>query len=179
MARGPRGVGFLYVKQERIASLKPPVLDLHSAKWVATNKYEIRPDARRFENWENNYGAKIGLAVAVDYALSFGMDRLWQEVQARTKLYRRELSRISGVTIQDIGEVQGGIVVFTVDGVEPAAVQAHLAQHKINVNTTDITSTRLDMEDRGLTAVVRSSVHYYNSDSEIARVCEAVAEIAQ
>ena len=176
--RGPRGVGFLYVKQERIAELKPPFLDLHSAKWTATNRYEIRPDARRFENWESNYGAKVGLAVAVDYALGYGMESLWAEIQVRADHYRTELSRIPAVTVRDIGEVQGGIVTFTVDGVAPAAVQAHLAQNKVNVTTSDVTSTRLDMEDRGLTAVVRSSVHYYNSHEEIAKVCSLVSDIA-
>jgi len=175
--RGPRGVGFLYVKQDKIAQLSPPVLDLHSAKWSATNRYEIRPDARRFENWENNYGAKIGLAVAVDYTLNWGMDLLWDEVQSRANLYRTELGKVAGVTIHDIGEVQGGIVTFTKKGVTPKEIQAHLAQYKINVNTTDITSTRLDMEDRGLTEVVRSSVHYYNSPTEIATFCERLSEI--
>jgi cysteine desulfurase/selenocysteine lyase len=30
--------------------------------------YWIRPDARRFENWETNYSTKVGLGVAADYA---------------------------------------------------------------------------------------------------------------
>ena len=75
--RGPRGSGFLYVRRAALAQLDPPMLDLHAATWVARDRYEVRADARRFENWETNYAAKIGLGVAVDYALNWGLAAIW------------------------------------------------------------------------------------------------------
>ena len=66
--RGPRGTGFLYIRRGILDQLEPIMLDLHAAQWTSRDTYSIRDDARRFENWETNYAAKIGLGVAVDYA---------------------------------------------------------------------------------------------------------------
>src|SRR5690606_27850081 len=62
--RGPRGTGFLSVRGSLLAQLEPPLIDLHAAEWISRDECRIRPDARRFENWETNYAAKIALGVA-------------------------------------------------------------------------------------------------------------------
>jgi selenocysteine lyase/cysteine desulfurase len=88
------------------------------------------------------------------------------------------LSVIPGVTMQDIGAVQCGIVTFTVDGVDASQVQRALAAQGMNVTTSTVSSTRFDMEARGIGDVVRASVHYYNDEDEIGRFCAATAAIA-
>lgn len=50
--RGPRGTGFLYARKSAMEACEPPMLDLHSATWVAADRYELDPTARRYENWE-------------------------------------------------------------------------------------------------------------------------------
>ncbi|MCP4422446.1 MAG: aminotransferase class V-fold PLP-dependent enzyme [Chloroflexi bacterium] len=172
--RGPRGTGFLYVREAVLPKLEPPFLDLHAAKWTATNKYEMRPDARRFENWETNVAAKIGLGVAVDYTTGLGMDAIWQRINYLSQILREKLTGISGVTVRDIGRVQGGIVTFTVDGMAVYNVWYALLKQQINVSTTTRFSTRLDMEARGLDEMVRASIHYYNTEEEIERFVTAV-----
>jgi len=175
--RGPRGTGFLYVRRELGQRLQPPFLDLHAAKWVAPDHYEVRPDARRFENWETNFAGKVGLATAIDYARDWGMAAIWDRVRSLASGLRAELEEIPGVTVRDIGAEQCGIVTFTVDGIEARQVKQALAERSMNVVTSTVASTRFDMEARGLNEVVRASVHYYNDEAEIARFCQSVRGI--
>lgn len=177
--RGPRGTGFLYVRDEVVEMLEPVMLDLHAATWVARDRYEIAAGAARFENWETNYAGKIGLGVAIDYALDWGIDSIWERVQLLAERLRSELSAIPGVTVRDLGEMRCGIVTFEVDGKSPADVRDALAGHAINVTASGPSSTRLDMEDRGITGMVRASVHYYNSEAEVSRFCEVLEGITR
>ena len=172
--RGPRGTGFLYVRRELGQRLQPPFLDLHAADWVAPDRYEIRPDARRFENWETNYAGKVGLAVAIDYARNWGLAAIWDRVRLLASRLRAELEEIPGVTVRDIGAERCGIVTFTADGIEAEQVQQTLAGHAMNVTISTVESTRFDMEARGLNKIVRASVHYYNDEAEIERFCGIV-----
>jgi selenocysteine lyase/cysteine desulfurase len=173
--RGPRGTGLLYVRRRVLERLEPPFVDLHAAQWVARDRYTVRPDARRFENWETNYAGKIGLGVAIDYALSWGLAPIRQRVTALASTLRARLAALPGVAVHDPGVERCGIVSFTVAGREPAGIQNALAQQRINVTVSGLPSTRLDMEARGLSSVVRASVHYYNSEEEVERFCSALA----
>ncbi len=175
--RAPRGTGFLYVRQGVLEQLEPPLLDLHAATWIAPDRYEMRPDARRFENWEANYAGKIGLGVAIDYALEWGMDTIWRRIQTLAYQLRTQLSPLPGVIVRDRGVTQCGIVTFTVENKEPEELRKTLAQQNINVSVTTRSSTLLDMDTRGLTNMVRASVHYFNSEEEVERFCALLASI--
>ena len=165
--RGPRGSGFLYVNKSVIADLEPVLLDLHAATWVAPDRYEIREDARRFENWETNFAGKVGLGVACDYAMEVGIEAGSERLRTLAATLRSEIESLPGGKTHDLGLVKGGIVTFTVEGLDPDEIVAAWAREKINANTSGTRSTRFDMEQRGLEKMVRASVHYYNTEDEI------------
>ncbi|MGB8509514.1 MAG: aminotransferase class V-fold PLP-dependent enzyme [Pyrinomonadaceae bacterium] len=169
--RGPRGTGLLYVRRNLIEQLEPPFLDMHAARWVAGDRYEICPDARRFENWETFYAGKIGLGVAIDYALDWGLDLIWARVKKLGEILRARLTALGFVTVQDLGADRCGIVTFNVHGKDSAEVQRALSVEGINVSVSLTESTRLDMSARKLEHLVRASLHYYNSEEEIERFC--------
>ncbi|QBD81846.1 aminotransferase class V-fold PLP-dependent enzyme [Ktedonosporobacter rubrisoli] len=175
--RGPRGTGFLYVRSSVIEQLEPPFLDLHAAHWIESDRYEIRSDARRFENWETNYAGKIGLGVAIDYALEWGLETTWRRIKNLAYLLRTRLSTLPGVIVHDRGITQCGIVTFTVEDKRPEEIQQQLAQQNINVTISERSSTLLDMDERKLTTLVRASVHYFNSEEEIEQFCTVLSRL--
>jgi len=176
--RGPRGTGLLYVREDLIERLEPPFLDMHAAEWQPDGSYAVRPDARRFENWETYVAGKVGLGVAADYALEIGLDPIWERVHALAARLRAGLADVPGVTVADRGEVLGAIVTFTVEGKTADGVRRALAADRINVSVTEASAARLDLDPRGIAELVRSSVHYYNTDEEVDRLVGCVATLA-
>ena len=176
--RGPRGTGFLYVRGDLLECLEPPLLDMHAAEWQPDGSYVIRPDARRFENWETYVAGKVGLGVAADYAQAVGIELVWGRVQALAAKLRAELAEIEGVTVADRGDVLGAIVTFSMRGHTADDVQTALARHGINVSVTAASAARLDLDPRGIDQLVRASVHYYNTDEELDRLVSGVAALA-
>lgn len=175
--RGPRGTGFAYVQRELAVQLDPPVLDLLSATWTAPERYEIRPDARRFELWESDVAARIGLGVAVDHALAWGLDAIAARDEELASALRSRLAEIPGVTVRDRGEHLCAITTFTVDGVDASSVVDQLRARDVNVSASVATSAQLDLPHRGLDAVVRASVHYVTTLDEIDRFADLLARV--
>ena len=175
--RGPRATGFLWVRRDFLPQMTPPFLDLHAATWVARDRYEVRADARRFENWETFYAGKIALGVAVDYALAWGLPAIRERVYLLAGRLRERLAALPGITLRDKGAERCGIVTFTAAGCAAALIRQVLLSQAINVSVSSAAGTRLDMEARRLPGVVRASVHYYNSEEEIERFCAALAPL--
>jgi cysteine desulfurase / selenocysteine lyase len=180
--RGPRGMGFLYVRRDLLERLEPPFLDVRAIQWeqwVSRTRYDLAPTARRFENWETNYAAKIAMGVAIEYALQWGLESTWTRVRALGQRLRESLVTLPGVTLQDRGAELCGIVSFTLENREPQAVADILARESINVTASPGCVTPFDLEARGLTSgLLRASVHYYNDEEEIVRFCQAVDRLA-
>ncbi len=175
--RGPRGTGFLYVRPGLVSELEPGRLDLHSAQWTAPEDYRLAADATRFEFWEHDVAARLGLGAAVRYLLDLGPHEVYAAVAARAEHLRAALADLPRVRLRDLGVHRSGIVSFTVDGVEPVEVRDRLFDRDITVTVSHRGSTLLDMAGRGLDAVVRASPHYFVDFEELDRFVAAVAAL--
>ena len=175
--RGPRGTGFLYVRPELTEELEPVVADLRGAEWTSPSGYRLLPGAARFEFWEADIAARLGLKAAVELLLELGPVEVEAAVRARASRLRRALSALPDVRVRDVGDDLCGIVSFTVDGADPEAARDALGEAGVTVSVSWASSTRIDMAARGLTSVLRASPHYFVTGSEIDRAAEAVARL--
>lgn len=177
--RGPRGTGFLYVRPEIAERLNPAVIDGNGAEWVGEREIRPRGDSRRFELWEHDVAARLGLGAAVDHLLELGPRNVEHAVRSRAARLRSGLSAVDGVSVRDLGRDRCGIVTFTVGGVDPETVRTELAHREITVTTSLRRSTVIDMDRRDIAAMTRASPHYFVSDDELDQAVHAVAEIAR
>ena len=166
--RGPRGTGFLYARDAIIERVTPAQPDHHGADWVALDRYEFARGARRFEYWEFDHAAWLGLGAAVDHAVGLGVDRIEVTVAQRAEALRSALREV-GMSVHDQGVERCGIVTATHPTASTTEVAAVLSAASINVSTTFAGSARADMENRGLPSMVRMSVHCTTTVAEIDR----------
>lgn len=176
--RGPRGTGFLYIKRALLERTEPAMIDMYGATWAGGDRYKLRSDARRFETWESNYAARLGLGAAIEEALAIGIPRIEKRVKALAASLREMLGDVPGVTVRDLGPNPAAISTFTLASMDAAAVAARLAERAINVSVSAPTSTPIDGERRHLPDLVRVSPHYYNTESELEQLVDAVRSLA-
>jgi selenocysteine lyase/cysteine desulfurase len=165
--RGPRGVGFLYVRKSIIRKLHPPIIDLRSADWLNSNEYKLKEDAQRFESWESNYAAVLGLGSAVDYALNLGLNNIQLRNTELASYLRTCLKKIDTVHIHAISDRQCAITSFYVQDQTASNIVNELRKNNINTSVSDPSSTLLDANKNKLPSLIRASVHYYNDKDEI------------
>lgn len=174
--RAPRGTGFLFVTQDLLEDAEPPFVDMHGATWVERERYQLRPDARRYETWEFNYAAVLGMGVAVDEALEWGMADIEERVTHLGAALRGKLED-AGFEVFDIGARKCAIVTTAVPGREAEEARRLLFDKGVNVSVTGASSTRIDAEKRGLPEMLRLSPHYYNTDEELDQAVATLVSI--
>ena len=180
--RGPRGTGFLFVAEKWLTGpdqLEPAMIDLFAADWTARDAYRLRQDARRFENWENAYALRAGLGVAVRLAQGLGLAAIQARAWGLADRLRAGLGQIPGAVLHDGGREQAAIVSFSIEGHDPEALCAALAERRIIIGSSTPASTLLDAEARSLPTMLRAAPHYYNTEDEIDILLAALAGLVR
>jgi selenocysteine lyase/cysteine desulfurase len=175
--RGPRGTGLMYVRKKFIEKLEPPFLDIHAAELLSMDNYEIRNDAKRFENWECFFAGKAALGVAIDYALAWGIDSIRDRIYQLAQYLRNRLSENRAIAMTDTGKERCGIVTFQSERLKAQDIKTALHRKQINVSVAGGSSSLVPYRQRGLGETVRASVHYYNTEDEIDHFVERLNEI--
>ena len=173
--RGPRGLGFLYVRKSIIEQLNPVFLEMLYADWQSNTDFKLHKSMKMFETWEKPYALMAGFTAAIRYANDLGMENIWQRTQEIANYLRQQLQTVKGVKIQDIGENLCGIVTFTMEKTTPELLQKQLQQFNINTSVSGRFSSVIDMDKRGLSNVLRASVHYYNTKEEVDKLIKVIS----
>ena len=175
--RGPRGTGFLFVKDKVLQSLEPIFLDLHSASWKNSKSYEFIETAKMFECYERNIAAMIGLSTAVQYLATLGIDAIEERINHLSSSLLAELSDLKNITVLERSNHRSGIITFTKSNIEAKILKDELQKRNINVSVCRQQNAQLDLGAECTGDVNRVSLHYYNTQQEVSKFLQALREI--
>ena len=164
--RGPRGTGLLYVRSG-LELNDPPVMDGRSARWSADWAYELSAGAQRFETFETNMAAKVGLGMAIEYALRIGLDSIAKRIDDLAAGLRARLEASPLIRLAELDGEQSALVTFYAEGRSSEAVVAALRAWGINTSVVLPQPSRFDPSGRTARGLIRASVHYYNTEEEL------------
>lgn len=178
--RGPRGAGFLYVSDRVLdQGLQPLFIDMRGADWITEDRYRAVMDAKRFETWESAWALVLATGVAARYARALGMQAISQRVIMLGQRLREQLGSVERLRVLDRGSELCGIVSAAIDGRDPGELVTALRDRGINTSAQQREYALLDFDDKRVTASLRLSPHYYNTEEEIDQAVAAIRELLQ
>jgi selenocysteine lyase/cysteine desulfurase len=176
--RGPRGIGFLYVADHAIARGSHPLLvDMHGATWTDPDRYELTPDARRFEQFEIAHALVLGLGAAARYALDVGLETARERARALAAYARERLATVPGVRVLDRGAELCAIVTAKAEDRPASEIKLALRARGINTSSPSREDAVIDMDAKRAASAIRISPHYYNTAAEIDAAVRAMGEL--
>lgn len=169
--RGPRGTGFLWVRQSFIDEMEPAMVNHWSAEWVEPHRFNLRPTAQRFERHEAAHAMRAGFGVAIRYAIDVGIERIQQRTWYLADLVRSRIEEIPGAQVHDLGVDRCAIVTFTLEGHDSEDVYLKARDHNVAIGKTRAEAAQLEGRE-GIGSMIRVAPHYYNTEEEIDRLFE-------
>ncbi|WP_435244606.1 cysteine desulfurase [Streptomyces sioyaensis] len=174
---GPSGVGVLYGRRELLEVMPPFLTGGSMIEVVKMTESTFAAPPQRFEAGVPMVSQAVGLAAAVRYLTSVGMERITAHERLLTEAALRALSAIDGVRIlgPTTTDDRGSAVSFVVDGVHPHDVSQVLDAHGVAVRVGHHCAWPLHRR-LGVPASVRASFYLYNELADIEPLAAGILE---
>ena len=174
---GPTGVGVLYGKEEWLDRLPPYQGGGEMIERVSFEKTTFERPPLKFEAGTPDYVATHGLATALDYVTSLGMDNILAHEQDLTRYALQQLREIEGMHIYGHRNDSGDAVIsFNVGDIHHMDLGTLLDQLGIAVRTGHHCAQPL-MDRLGILGTVRASFGLYNTREEVDALVAGIKRI--
>jgi len=172
---GPTGIGVLYTKESILETMPPYQGGGDMIYSVTFDKTEYNVLPYRFEAGTPNICGAIGLAAAIEFMESIGVDNIAAREAQLLEYATEKLSEIDGLRI--IGEAanKGAVVSFVIDDVHPHDIATLMDQDGIAVRASHHCAMPV-MQHFNVPATVRASLGIYNNFKDIDRLVVAIEE---
>ncbi len=170
---GPTGVGVLYGRRELLESMPPFMGGGDMVDKVTFAKTTYAPLPLKYEAGTSNFIGAIGLAEAIRYVESIGVEAIHSHEQEILDAMTRRLQRIEGLRIYGTTEGKCPIVSFTVEGTHPYDVGMILDKLGVAIRTGHHCAEPV-MTHYGVTGMCRASIGMYNCLEEVEMLAAGV-----
>jgi cysteine desulfurase/selenocysteine lyase len=176
---GPSGMGILYGKLALLEKMSPFLV---GGDTVASSTYyscEFLPVPEKYEAGLQDYAGIYGMGAALDYIKKVGFDFIQKQETALNEYITREIAGLPGLKILGPADpkIRGGIVNFTIDGIDSHRVALMLDQMAGVMVRSGQHCVHSWFNSRQIKGSVRASTYFYNTLEEAAIFTENLKKI--
>lgn len=175
---GPTGVGVLYGKEDWLDRMPPYQGGGEMIESVSFEKTVFEHLPFKFEAGTPDYVATHGLATAIDYINSIGIDNISRHEQELTKYAMQKMQEIDGMRIFGTADHKDAVVSFLVGDIHHLDMGTLLDRLGIAVRTGHHCAQPL-MIRLGIQGTVRASFAMYNTTEEIDALVEGIKRVSK
>ena len=177
---GPMGIGVLYGKRALLEEMPPFLTGGEMIESVSREGAVFAELPHKFEAGTVNAAGAAGLHAAIDYVQSVGFEAMHRQELALTQRTLAGMADMPHIHVigSDQPEEHNGIVTFTVEGVHPHDVSEILACDGVDVRAGHHCAQPL-LQHLGLSATVRASFAFYNTENEVDRLLQSLSTIRE
>ena len=170
---GPTGIGVLYGREELLAAMPPWQGGGDMILTVSFEKSTYNELPWKFEAGTPNIAGAVGLAAAMDYIESLGIEAIAAHEQRLLELATAELARLPDIELIGTAAHKAAVLSFTMKGVHPHDLGTILDAEGVAVRTGHHCAMPV-MTFFGVPATARASFGCYNSERDVASLVAAL-----
>lgn len=175
---GPTGVGVIYGKEDWLDRMPPYQGGGEMIESVSFEKTVFEHLPFKFEAGTPDYVATHGLATAIDYISSIGIDNISRHEQELTKYCMERMQEIDGIRLFGTANDKDAVVSFLVGDIHHLDMGTLLDRLGIAVRTGHHCAQPL-MIRLGIQGTVRASFAMYNTKEEIDVLVEGIKRVSK
>lgn len=175
---GPTGVGVLYGKRRLLDAMPPYQGGGDMIRSVTFEKTLYNHVPYKFEAGTSNIAGVIGLAAALNYVSSVGIDAIAEHEHDLLRYGTQKMNEVPGLRIIGNAAVKAGVLSFVMENIHPHDIGTVLDQQGVAIRTGHHCAQPV-MQRFCIPATARASLGMYNTRGEIDELVAGIHKLKE
>lgn len=175
---GPTGIGVLYGRSQWLDQLPPYQGGGDMIRSVSFEKTTFNDLPYKFEAGTPNIAGAIGLAAAVEYLESIGMERIARHEKMLMDYATPRLLELEGMSIFGNARQKAAVISFLFGDIHPHDIGTILDQEGVAIRTGHHCAQPV-MDFFAIPATARASFGLYNTKDDVLRLTDALKKVSE